>query len=82
MNEPVQATHATARQPWLRAGERLLLVIATVGLGYFAWGTLESTLYQAYENRQLEAILASAPAAPSRPTTHRVLPAGTTIGRI
>ena len=50
-----------------RALERLLLVIGLVSLGYFAYVVAESHLYQALENRELDAILASAPPpAPER----------------
>ena len=67
----------------LRLLERLLLVAGIVGLGYYSWATVEAKLYQAYENRQLDAILASAPpASPERPVT-RVAPApGSVMGRI
>jgi len=64
-----------------------LLAIAVVSLGYYGYVTAESYLYQAYETRELNTILASAPrsavdgvtAAPRR----RVEPAaGAAIGRI
>jgi sortase A len=61
--------------------ERLFLVVGVVSLGYFAYVVTESYLYQALENRELDAILASAPA----PTVHvpRPSPApGSMIGRI
>ena len=51
-----------ARRLW-RALERVLLVIGLVSLGYFAYVVAESHLYQALENRELDAILASAPPA-------------------
>lgn len=44
---------------WL---ERILLVVAIVSLGYYTYVSAETYLYQAYENRELDAILASAPA--------------------
>lgn len=75
--------HAEPRRGRLwRALERLLLVIGLVSLGYFAYVVAESRLYQALENRELDAILASAPSAP---VTHvpRPRPApGSMIGRI
>jgi sortase A len=43
---------------WL---ERLLLIVGIVLVGYYAYVSAESHLYQAYENRELDAILASAP---------------------
>lgn len=52
--------HAAARDSrgtqWI---ERLLLVIAVVCLGYYAWVSIETYLYQAYENRELDLILRS-----------------------
>lgn len=86
MSEPQGAPYRAAARPLLRAAEWLLLVVAVAGLGYYAWASLEATLYQAYENRQLNAILASAPTAPPRttvrPVSRRVLAEGTPIGRI
>jgi sortase A len=74
--------HANRRRsPVGRALERILLVIGLISLGYFAYVVTESYLYQALENRELDAILSSAPA----PTVHvaRPRPApGSTIGRI
>ncbi len=70
---------------WL---ERLLLIIGVLSLGYYGYVVTESALYQALENRELDAILASAPVA-QPPTQHaeaprrRVVPAtGTPMGRI
>lgn len=40
--------------------ERLLLVVGIVCLGYYGYVSAESYLYQAYETRELDAILASA----------------------
>jgi sortase A len=64
-----------------RALERIFLLIGVVSLGYCAYVVTESYLYQALENRELDAILASAPA----PTAHVVRPRpapGSMIGRI
>src|SRR5687768_13228155 len=44
---------------WL---ERLLLVIGLVALGYYGYVSAEAALYQAYETRELEAMLSSGPA--------------------
>jgi sortase A len=41
--------------------ERVLLVIAVVSLGYYTYVSAETLLYQAYENRELNAILQSVP---------------------
>ena len=74
--------HADRRHsPVWRFLERILLVIGLISLGYFAYVVTESYLYQALENRELDAILSSAPA----PTVHvaRPRPApGSMIGRI
>jgi sortase A len=69
---------------WL---ERLLLVIAAVSLGYYGYVSAEAALYQAYETRELDAILNSAPpagnAAHAATVRRRVEPvAGSAIGRI
>ena len=93
---PPGPPHADRRRSrvW-RALERLFLVVGLVSLGYFAYVVTESYLYQALENRELDAILASGPpptasAPPSTasappPTVHvpRPRPApGSMIGRI
>jgi sortase A len=68
-----------------RALEQILLVIGLVSLGYFAYVVAESYLYQALENRELDAILASAPVPAPAPSVRvsRPLPApGSMIGRI
>jgi sortase A len=76
--------------------ERLLIVIGVVCLGYFGYVTAETALYQAYETRELDAILASAPAPPpvmtpgagvtspaERPLPPRAAPAsGSLLGRL
>src|ERR1041384_5198163 len=45
----------------LRFLEHLLVLLGIVCLGYFVYVTAETALYQAYETRELDAILASAP---------------------
>ena len=71
----------------LRLLERLLLIIGIVCLGYYGYVSAETALYQAYETRELDAILASAPATPAPDialaTVVREQPAaGTTLGRL
>ena len=70
--------------------ERLLLVIGILSLGYYVYVSAESALYQAYETRELDAILASAapsngidgPGVDTSPEA-RVAPiAGTPLGRL
>jgi sortase A len=86
--------HATPppRRYALRWLERLLLVIGIVCLGYYGYVSAETALYQAYETRELDAILASvperAPAAASSsasspaPVRREVPAAGSRVGRL
>src|SRR5829696_3839609 len=85
--------HATGprRHHALRWLERLLLVIGIAFLGYYAYVSAETALYQAYETRELDAILASVPSPPTRVALNSVatrtrpssvLKAGTPVGRI
>ncbi len=83
---PHAAPAAPARHRW-RWLERFLLVIGIVCLGYYAYVSAETMLYQAYENRELDRILQSAPAAggsePTAPAAARPRPAaGSVMGRI
>jgi len=82
------APRRTANWRWL---ERILFLIAFLCLGYYLYSVAESYMYQAMENRELDAILASAPPAPapleprlsaSVPRPRRQPAAGTVIGRI
>jgi sortase A len=61
--------------------EWLLLLIGLVSLGYFTYVVVESRLYQALENRELDAILASAPPL-ATPTLRPPPVPGSVIGRI
>ena len=74
-----------------RLVERLLLIIGGICLGYYGYVTAETALYQRYEARELDAILASAPAPdppasdtlPAAPRAERQRPrTGTTLGRL
>ena len=64
---------------WL---ERTLAVLGVLCLIVFLYPLAESRLYQSFENRELDAILASAPALPA--TARRLPPPapGSTVGRI
>src|SRR5688500_12662571 len=71
----------------LRVLERLLLVAGFLCLGYFGYVSAETALYQAYETRELDAILRAAPPAPvgnvAPPAAPRPRPAdGTALGRL
>ena len=74
-----------------RLVERLLLIIGGICLGYYGYVTAETALYQRYEARELDLILASAPAPappasdtlPAAPRAERQRPrTGTTLGRL
>jgi sortase A len=58
---PPHATPKGGRRGW-RWLERVLFVLAFVLLGYYGYVWAETRLYQAMENRELDAILASGPA--------------------
>src|SRR5262245_14731978 len=63
--------------------ERILLVVAIVSLGYYSYVSAETYLYQVYENRELDAILESAPNRAPVETARRPRPArGEMIGRV
>lgn len=82
---PAAAPHR--RRGW-RGLERALLAIGLISLAYYGYVSVEARLYQAYENRELDAILASAPARPAASESTslaggRSAPApGSAIGRI
>jgi len=71
----------------VRRLERLLLILGIASLGYYGYVSAESALYQSIENRELDAILASAPPPPitsnaPRPH-HKMVPInGAAMGRI
>ena len=67
----------------VRAIERLLFVVGFVFLGYYMYITAETRLYQNFENRELDLILASAPATLPSPEAAPAPPApGSVLGRI
>lgn len=55
---PPHADPRTRGRVW-RSLERLLFVVGLASLGYYAYVSVESRLYQALENRELDAILAT-----------------------
>ena len=85
---PPQAT-PPRRRHGLRWLERLLLIIGIASLGYYGYVSAETALYQAYETRELNAILASVPERPvaagtAKPAAIRRPPPapGSAIGKI
>ena len=77
--------HATARRrsPLTRWLERALLVLAVLCLGYYAYASAETVLYQTYENRQLDEILSSGrPDSKYGERGSRRTSNGETVGRI
>ena len=71
----------------LRLLERLLLIVGIICLGYYGYVSAETALYQAYETRELDAILATVPPVPASddalPAPPRAQPAaGTALGRL
>jgi sortase A len=71
----------------LRLLEHLLVVIGGVCLGYFLYVSAETALYQAYETRELDAILAAAPSTLATEVTLPAAPrprppAGAALGRL
>src|SRR5688572_11158163 len=70
----------------VRAIERLLFVVGFVFLGYYMYITAETRLYQNFEDRELDLILASAPARLPSPEAAPAAPAppapGSVVGRI
>jgi sortase A len=86
---PPHADPPRPRRRGLRILERVLLIIGIVCLGYFGYVSAEAALYQAYETRELDAILASVPEPPpsaTAPVDHappRAQPAsGALLGRL
>jgi sortase A len=86
MPVPRHAERPRGRDRLLLLIERLLVAVAVVSLGYYAWVSVETALYQAYENRELDAILTSASAQagrhPSAPGRRPAPPPGSVLGRI
>ena len=85
---PPHATAPPVRRRGLKLLERLLLVIGLICLGYYGYVLGESALYQAYETRELDKILANGGASSYTeervaPTAPRPRPAtGSTLGRL
>jgi sortase A len=66
----------------------VLFAVAAVSLGYYLYVAAETWLYQAYENRELDAILTSVPVGPAPPPGEPAaaarprIAAGSTVGRL
>jgi sortase A len=80
------AVSARRRRRVIRWIERLLIVAGALCLGYYLYVWGEARLYQRMEDKELDAILTSAPPAPPQPAgtiEHHAPPAqGATLGRI
>ena len=73
----------------LRWLERIFLLVGVLCLGYYGYSYVESALYQSFENRELDAILRSAPPRAQVPdaetataVAERPPAPGTPLGRI
>lgn len=77
-------TGSRGRHILARIAEYLLILIAVFALGYYAYSMAESMLYQAFENRELDALLAPVPASAARaPAAPASVPApGSLLGRL
>jgi len=85
---------ARSRRTTLRWAERLLILVGILCLGYFLYTYAEASLYQAFEDRELDKILNDAPVAGTSGTAReevgpapeavprRTLAPGSTVGRI
>lgn len=72
--------HGRGLLRWL---ERVLLAIGVMALGYYGYVSVESWIYQTRAGRELDAVVAEAPAAARTPAARRRIPQqGETIGRI
>lgn len=82
-SRPVEPAPATPGR-WYRRAERLLLLLAVVLLGGYAWATIEAFVYQSFENRALDAMLTRpAPQVETPNAIGRPAPSpGSTLGRI
>jgi sortase A len=81
---PPHAKAPRRHRAWLWV-ERALFLAGIVSLSYFAYVNVEAALYQAYERRELDAILRSVPVvaeSPRRPAVRQPPAPGTTLGRI
>jgi sortase A len=65
----------------LRLLERILLIAGLALVGYYVYVSVETYLYQAMENRELDSILSNAPPASKARARPQPLP-GSTLGRI
>ncbi len=70
----------------LKRLERILLLVGAICLGYYLYAVIEAQLYQAVENRELDAILTSAPthrdATPAATAARRQPAPGSLLGRL
>jgi sortase A len=69
------------RTELLRWFERVLFVVGLALIGYYVYVSVETYLYQAMENRELDTILSTAPPAATTQARAQPVP-GSTLGRI
>ncbi len=73
---------ARSRRKTLRWAERLLILIGVLCLGYFLYTYAEASLYQAFEDRELDKILNEEVAPAPDAAERRTFAPGSTVGRI
>jgi sortase A len=85
---------ARSRRRTLRWAERLLILVGVLCLGYYLYTYTEATLYQAFEDRELDKILSDATVSgtsgtareevvpPPETAPRRTFAEGSTVGRI
>jgi len=73
---------AAPRRKTLQWAERLLILVGVLCLGYFLYTYAEATLYQTFEDRELDKILNEEVAPAPRAAPRRIFAAGSTVGRI
>ena len=73
---------AAPRRKTLQWAERLLILVGVLCLGYFLYTYAEATLYQTFEDRELDKILNEEVAPAPQAAPRRTFAAGSTVGRI
>jgi len=74
MWRPVPSRGSRRRSRLLRLLEWLLLLVGIAALGYYVYSSAETMLYQAFENRELDRILDTAPPSGTARAVPRATP--------